>query len=191
MKKAIKFRVMDNLQLSLSGKEAAVDPKPGAWCAFKIERMSCFDRRPVARKAVPDELRSLQATDASDGLHIFPDAQPASGGHWQFPRICASWGGEGQGYVVQCYETADSRSYFLATSAQLSTPEVYVELGGMTEELWPAQLFVPYDLARTALEHFLNTGLQDPALAWVGLNVFPRKTVPRRPRGLSSISVPK
>lgn len=61
--------------------------------------------------------------------------------------------------------------------------EVYVELGGMTEELWPKQLFAPYELAQVALEYFLNTGLQDPALSWVGLNAFPRKTVPRRLRG--------
>lgn len=168
-----------------------MDARLGAWYAFKIERMFGFDRRPVAREAVPDELKSLQALGGSDSLHIFPDAQPAADGHWQFPRICASWEAEGLGYVVQCYETADSRSFFLATSAQLSAPEVYIELGGMTEELWPAQLFVPYGLAQAALEHFLNSGSQDPALAWVGLNMFPRKTVPRRSRGSRGTSVPK
>lgn len=46
-------------------------------------------------------------------------------------------------------------------------PEVDVELGGMTEVLWPMQLFVPCGLALAALERFLSTGLQDPTLAWV------------------------
>ncbi len=141
---------------------------------------------------MPDELRNLQAVGASwDGLHIFPDAQPAPDGHWQFPRICAGWEAQGQGYVVQCHESAESRSFFLATAAQLSAPEVYVELGGMTQELWPTQLFVPYDLALAALDHFLRTGLQDSTLAWVGLNAFPRKTVPRRPCGPRSALVPR
>lgn len=156
--------------------------KPGAWCAFRIERTSGIDGRPIAREDVPDELRSLQALGSWDSLNIFPDAQPAPDGHWQFPRICAGWEPEGRGYVVQCYESAGSRSFFLATSAQLSAPEVYVELGGMAEELWPAELFVPYGMALTAVEHFLGTGLQDPEFAWVELNAFPRKTVPRSPR---------
>lgn len=168
----------------------AVDARPGAWCAFRIERTSGFDGRPIARENVPDELRNLQALGTWDSLHIFPDAQPAPDGHWQFPRICAGWEGAGQGYVVQCYESADSRSFLLATSARLSAPEVYIELGGMAEELWPVQLFVPYALALSALEHFLSAGLQDPALAWVGLNAFPRKAAPRRPRRSRGCAVP-
>lgn len=140
--------------------------------------MSRFDGRPIARENVSDELRNLQTLGAWDGLHIFPDSQPTPDGHWQFPRICAGWEAAGPGYVVQCYESADSRSFFLATSARMSAPKVCINLGGMAEELWPAQLFVPHGLALAALEHFLCTGLQDPALAWVGLNAFSRKTVP-------------
>jgi hypothetical protein len=157
----------------------------GTQHAFKIHRMSGFEGRSIAREDAPDELRNLQALGAWDGLQVFPDAQPAPDGHWQFPRISAGWEAAGRGYVVQCYETADSSSFFLATSRQLSAPEVYVELGGMAEELWPAQLFVPYAMALSALEHFLNTGRQDPSLAWVGLNAFARQVLSRRPRGLA------
>lgn len=160
------------------------------WCNFRIERISGLDGHAIARADVPSELRNLRHGGALVGLHIFPDAHPAPDGHWQFPRICAGWEAEGSGYVVQCHEAADSRSFLLATSVQLSPPEVYVELGGMTEELWPMQLFVPYELARAALEHFLRTGLQDPSLAWVGLNAFPRRTVPRRPRRPRGIATP-
>lgn len=154
----------------------------GAWCTFKIERTSYADGRLVAEADLPKELIGLQAVGAWDGLQIFPDAEPAPDGHWQFPRISVGWVAEGRGYVVQCFETANSKSFFLSMSARLSEPEVYIELGGSTEELWPKQLFVPYDLAAKAIQHFLATGLQDPELAWVGLSRFQRKTVPRRLR---------
>lgn len=157
--------------------------KPGAWCAFKIERTSGFAGCPIAREDVPNELMSLQTLGARDSLQVFPDAQPRPDGHWQFPRISVGWEAVGHGYVVQCYESAESRSFLLVTSAQFSAPEVYVELGGMAEELWPAQLFTTYELVQVALEYFLETGLQDPALSWVGLNAFPRRTVPRPLRG--------
>ena len=158
----------------------------GAWCTFKIERTSCTDGRVIAEADVPKELLGLQEVGAWDGLHVFPDAEPARDGHWQFPRISADWVAEGLGYVVQCFETADSKSFFLSTSASLSESEVYIELGGLAEELWPKQLFVPYDLAAKAMQHFLGTGLQDPELAWVGLSSFQRETVPRRPRRASN-----
>jgi hypothetical protein len=64
----------------------------------------------------------------------------------------------------------------------LSEPEIYVELGGQGRELWPPQLFVPFDSVMQALNHFLTTGLQDPLLAWIGLGDFPRRPVARRPR---------
>jgi len=152
----------------------------GAWCTFKIERTSYADGRQVAEVDVPMELLGLQEAGAWDGLHVFPDAAPAPDGHWQFPRIRVGWVAAGQGYVVQCFETANSNSFFLSTSAKLSEPEIYIELGGSAEELWPKQLFVPYDLTAKAIKHFLGTGLQHPELSWVGLSSFARKTVPRR-----------
>ncbi len=74
-------------------------------------------------------------------------------------------------------DNSDSLSFFLSTSAVLSDPEVCVELGGAGHELWPPQLFVPYELALRAMLHFLATGLQDPALAWVGIGNFTRKAI--------------
>lgn len=147
--------------------------------------MSGFDGRPIAQDDIPGELRNLQASSGLEGLQLFPEADPAPDGHWQFPRMSIGWEAEGAGYVVQCYETADSRSCMLVKSARLTEPEVYLDLGGQTEELWPVQLFVPFELALTAIEHFLRTGRQAPELTWVGLNEFPRKTVPRRARYMS------
>lgn len=154
-----------------------------AWCSFTICRTSNADELPLHEADVPTALLELQSVGSWDGVHIFPDAEPALDGHWQFPRISASWEQEGLGYIVQCFETADSRSSFLSTSTVLSKPEVYVELGGATQELWPQQLFAPYDLTLKAMRHFLATGLQDPALFWVGLSDFSMTTVaPRRRR---------
>jgi len=91
-------------------------------------------------------------------------------------------GSQGQGYLLQCFETASSSSFILSTSSELASAEVYIELGGMTQELWPKQLFVPYDMALQALQYFLGTGLQNPNLCWVGPGNFPRKTVKLRSR---------
>lgn len=151
-----------------------------AWCAFKICRSYDADLRPLHEADVPEALLQLQSAGRWDGMQIFPDAEPGPDGHWQFPRISVGWEPEGRGYVVQCFETADSRSFILSTSAALSKPGVYIELGGATQELWPSQLFTPYDHTLKAIHHFLATGLQDPALCWVGLSSFPRKTVARR-----------
>lgn len=151
-----------------------------AWCSFKIQRISDAEERKLMATDVPRALMELPAKGSWDGLQIFPDAEPGLDGHWQFPRLSAGWEDEGQGYVVQCFENADSLSFFLSTSAEVSGPEVYIELGGATQELWPRQLFVPYDLAFKAIQHLLASGLQDPALSWVGLRNFPRKTVARR-----------
>jgi hypothetical protein len=157
----------------------------GAWCTFKIQRTSYADGRLLVEADLPRALMELEAIGSWDGVHIFPDAEPGPDGHWQFPRISAGWEGGARGYVVQCYENVDSDSCILSTSAELSAPEVYVELGGMTQELWPRQLFAPYDLTLKAMQYFLSTGLQDPAVSWVGLCDFPRETVARRPRRAS------
>jgi hypothetical protein len=153
-----------------------------AWCTFKIQRTSYADGRTLQEADVPAALLDLQSLGSWDGIHIFPDAEPAPDGHWQFPCISAGWEREGGGYVVQCFETTDSLSRILSTSELLSEPEVYIELGGATQELWPRGLFAPYNLALKAINHFLATGLQDPDLCWVGLRNFPRKTVARRGR---------
>ncbi len=151
-----------------------------AWCKFKIGRVSCATERRVEDVDVAKELLDLQSTGNWDVLSVAPDAVPASDGHWQFPRIGAGWEAAGSGYVVQCFETAESNSFILATAADMSAPEILVELGGLATEQWPRQLFVPYELALRAVRHFLQSGLQDPGLDWIALDGFPRKTVRRR-----------
>ena len=93
-----------------------------AWCSFTICRTSNADELPLHESDVPTALLELQSVGSSDGFHIFPDAEPALDGHWQFPRISASWEQEGLGYIVQCFETADSRSSFLITPRCCPSP---------------------------------------------------------------------
>jgi len=57
------------------------------------------------------------------------------------PRISAGWEAGGDGYVVQSFETAESRSSILS-AAHVSAPEVHIELGAMTRELWPRDLLL-------------------------------------------------
>ena len=151
-----------------------------AWCEFEIIWMYGFDGRPLTADDIPEAVADLQTMGRFHGLQIYPDAEPAPDGHWQYPRVSVGWDREGEGYLVQCFETAYSESFFLATSSSLSEPEIYVELGGQGQELWPRQLFVPYPSVVQALEHFLATGLQDTRLAWIGLRDFPRLAVASR-----------
>ena len=66
---------------------------------------------------------------------------------------------------------------FLVNSRHFSTPSVEMELGGQALERWPRELFVPWELATQALNHFLEFGKQQPALEWIRLDRFPRKTL--------------
>ena len=151
-----------------------------AWCEFEIIWMYGFDGTPLTAADVPKAVADLPSMGKFHGLQIYPDADPAPDGDWQFPRASVGWEREGQGYVVQCDETAYSGSFFLATSSSLSEPEVCVEFNGQGQELWPRQLFVPYASVVQVLEHFLATGLQDTSFALIGLGDFPRLTVASR-----------
>ncbi len=153
-----------------------------AWCEFKIQRLYCADAESVSVAELPRVVLDLQSLSHWHGVQIFPDAEPAPDGHWQFPRVSIGWHSAGRGYVVQCFETVDSDSCLLATASVLSEPETYVELGGQGQELWPKQLFVPYGSVMQALNHFLTTGLQDPLLDWIGLGDFQRRATTARPR---------
>lgn len=151
------------------------------WCEFEIIWMYGGDKAPLTCAELPKALGDLPTKGRLNGLQIFPDAEPAPDGHWQFPRVSIGWYSEAQGYLVQCFETAYSDSFFLATSSSQSEPLIYVEHDGQGQELWPRQLFAPYPTALQALEHFLATGLQDTRLDWVGISDFPRQFVePRR-----------
>lgn len=94
----------------------------------------------------------------------------------QFPRAHIEWHC-GQGFVLHCFEDDRSRGYFLVSSVHLASPSVEINLGGQALERWPANLFVSEQLARQALDYFLSSGKQDPALDWIRIDGFPRETV--------------
>ena len=83
---------------------------------------------------------------------------------------------------MQCFETPESDSDFLISDKALSAPEVYVNLGGQAQELWPRQLFVPPPIALEAIRYFLEKGRENPNLNWARIDQFPRRTVPLRRR---------
>ena len=128
----------------------------------------------LSSSAARDVLEAMQGRPAWDTVCVVPT------GNERFPFMNISWHAE-YGLEVQCFETPESNSEFLVTDQALSSPEVYVELGGQTQELWPRQLFVPLELALEALRFFLETGRENQDLRWVPINGFPRRTVrPRR-----------
>ena len=93
-----------------------------------------------------------------------------------FPRLHIEWHG-GYGFVIQCYEDEHSWSYFLVAGSSSGPPTVEINLGGQALERWPHELFVPEKLAHRAVEYFLDSGKQDPALHWVRIDAFPRETI--------------
>jgi len=119
--------------------------------------------------SVPELLTRVQSRPVWDGASISPqDAQ--------FPLVHVDWH-EGHGFVLQCYEDEESWSDFLVTSQHFSPPSIEVELGGQTLERWPRELFVSAERATQALNHFLESGKQDPTLAWIRIDSFPRETM--------------
>jgi hypothetical protein len=144
--------------------------------AFQFSTIASNEESDVSTADARELLVRLQARPAWDSARVTPK------GDSQFPLLNLSWH-EGDGFVVQCFETPQSNSDFLLTGEPLSSPEVYVELGGQTQELWPRQLFVPLALAAEALKEFLESGRQSPSLLWIPIDRFPRRTVrPRRPK---------
>jgi Immunity protein Imm1 len=122
-------------------------------------------------------LEAMQGRPAWDTVCVVPT------GSKRFPFMNISWHAE-YGFEVQCFQTPESKSEFLVTGEALYSPEVYVELGGQTQELWPRQLFVPLELALEALRFFLETGRENQDLRWVPINGFPRRTVRTRRKAL-------
>jgi hypothetical protein len=124
---------------------------------------------PMPITSVPQLLGDIQSRPVWDGASIAP-----AGG--DYPRVHLDWH-EGNGFLFQCYENAESWSDFLVTSRQFSTPSVEVGLGGQALERWPPELFVPAERAARALNHFLDYGKQDPALEWIRIDGFPREAL--------------
>jgi hypothetical protein len=129
---------------------------------------------------------NAQGTDVSPGEAASILASMQSHPSWdevcvfcretQFPLLNLSWH-TAHGFLVQCFEAAESRSDFLVVDEPLSPPTIDIILGGQTQEQWPRQLFVPIGLAREAMEFFLELGRQSPNLRWVRIDRFPRRTI--------------
>ena len=114
-------------------------------------------------------LARLRSSPAWDVASIAPADE-------QFPRLHVDWH-EGSGFVIQCYEDEQSWSDFLRTDPRCSDPTIEVNLGGQALERWPRELFVPEALACQALDHFLASGTENPALHWIRIDAFPRETI--------------
>ena len=123
-------------------------------------------------------LRAMLRRPTWEGVIIAPDAELGPDGQGQFPRLNLSWY-PGFGYEVQCMELTGT-DHFAVTSKKLSPPEVYVELDGQGCELWPRELFVPYEIAEKAVLFLLANEGRDPSLKWVANGAFPRKAVRER-----------
>ena len=124
---------------------------------------------PIPIASARDLLADVRSRPVWDGASISPvDAE--------YPRVHVDWH-EGHGFVFQCYEDEGSWSDFLVTSQHFSPPSIGVELGGQVLERWPRELFVSAERATEALNHFLEFGKQDPTLAWIRIDSFPRETV--------------
>ena len=127
---------------------------------------------------VPGMLRAMRTRSTWEGVIISPEAKLGPDGEGQYPVLTLGWY-PGFGYEAHCMEPCP-KSHFVATGKKLSKPEVYVELGGQGQELWPRELFVSFAIAQQAVLHLLRTGNRDPSLTWVAIDAFPRKNV--RPR---------
>ena len=125
-------------------------------------------------------LRAMQKRPTWEEVIISPDSKPGPDGEGQYPVLSLGWY-PGFGYEVHCMELGPE-SHFVATNAKLSEPEVYVELGGQGQELWPRELFVSFSLAEQAVLHLIGTTRRDPSMAWVAISAFPRKKVRARRR---------
>jgi hypothetical protein len=153
---------------------------------FKYTKVAGQRTLSITPEMLPGVLRAMQKRATWEGVIVLPDAKLGPDGAGQFPVLALGWY-PGFGYEAHCMELS-SKSHFVATSAMLSAPEVYVELGGQGQELWPRELFVPYAIAEQAALHLIRTGRRDPSLEWVGISAFPRKKIRARRRNTGSLS---
>ena len=135
--------------------------------AFRLSFLTSETALPIP--AVSEILARLRSGPVWDGASI----APADG---QFPLLHVEWH-EGHGFVIQCYEDEQAWSDFMVSSVPCGPPTIEIDLGGQALERWPSELFVSEGLAGQALDCFIATGKRDPALHWVRIDAFPRKTV--------------
>jgi hypothetical protein len=106
-------------------------------------------------------------------------------GKYEYPLVWLSWRPD-TGYVVHHFGRNEDLSFFLSVAKTMSSPKVFMDLGGQTQELWPPELFVPFDVARKALEYFLASGKRSPEHCWVRIDRFPRRTVRRKAKAVAT-----
>ena len=135
--------------------------------AFRLSFVTGETQLPIP--AASEILARLRSAPVWDVASIAP-------ANHQFPLLHVEWH-EGQGFIIQCYEDEQAWSDFLLTGPRCGSPTIEINLGGQALERWPAELFVPEELARQALDCFLIAGKQDPALHWVRIDAFPRETI--------------
>ena len=145
---------------------------------FKYTKVAGQRMLSLTPEKVPGMLRAMRSRPTWEGVIISPDAKPGPDGEGQYPILSLGWY-PGFGYEAHCMELKP-KSHFVARDKKLSEPEVYVELGGQGQELWPRELFVPYEVAERAVLHLLHTGKRDRSLAWVAIDAFARKNVRAR-----------
>ena len=146
---------------------------------FKYTKVAGLRCMSLARERVPGMLRAMQRRATWEGVIITPDAELGLDGKGQYPILSLSWYPD-FGYDVHFMGLDWKENFFVAAQAELSKPEVYVELGGQGQELWPPELFVPYSIAERAVNYLVRTGKRNPSLTWVGISAFKRKAVKAR-----------
>ena len=147
---------------------------------FKYIKVAGERYRSIEPASAEPVLRAIKRRPYWQGTIISPDEKPGLDGAGQYPILTLDWYPE-HGYCVHCMELAP-KSHFLSSSATLSKPAVYVELGGQGQELWPLELFVPDSLALKATRYLLRHGRRDPSLLWVAIDAFRRRSVKPQPR---------
>src|SRR5206468_11505184 len=78
---------------------------------------------------------------------------------------------------IQGVEIENSYSDIHLAGLRCAVPMVEINLGGQSLELCPQELFLPEKLAHRAVEYFLNSGKEDPALCWARIDALPRETI--------------
>jgi hypothetical protein len=152
---------------------------------FKYTKVAGSRYMSLTRERVPGMLHAIQRRPSWEGVIITPDAKLGLDGKGQYPVLSLGWYPD-FGFSVHFMGLDWKENHFAATQADLSKPEVYVELGGQGQELWPRELFVPYALAERAVNHLLRAGKRNPSLTWVGISAFKRRAV--KPREVPSAS---
>jgi hypothetical protein len=135
--------------------------------SFRFSRVSSSDAQSVA--SASELVAIVKASPAWDEVSVFR-------GDTQYPCFHLAWQA-GRGFILHCFEDAESSGDFVVESSTLTAPEVEVNLGGQALERWPRQLFVSERVARGTVEFFLRTGQRDPSQHWVGTGEFRRETI--------------